>query len=118
MRRISVGVRVIGERGNMRILPLVPLVTLVLSCMTGTMRQSARATEPEVKITERVYDYASEQAWMRSGYWRITDTPGRWPWFAVVSGNTACPAWAHELIVPTRGEYYQCKSGWRIYRQP
>jgi hypothetical protein len=100
----------------MRILPLAPLITLVLSCSRGYLPPLPNPTDANVRLVDRVYDYASETAWRNSGYWRLEDTPGQWPWFAVVSSNTACPSWDHELYVPKRGDSYYCKSQWRVWR--
>jgi hypothetical protein len=112
MRLISGGVRGIVERAKLRILPLV---LMVLGCY-GPMYHLPRAAEPDTKPVERVVEYANEASWQRSGYWRITDQPGAWPWFIVISGNTACASWDHELYIPTRGDNYHCKTQWRILR--
>jgi hypothetical protein len=97
-------------------LKLAPLV-LGLSCARGYLAPLPKPADAGVKVVERVIDYANERSWQNSGYWRIDDPPGQWPWFAVVSGNTACPSWEHELRVPNRGDYYQCKSQWRVWRR-
>lgn len=100
---------------------LAAFVVSLFGCRLGSGPVTPRpqATAEHVKLVDRVFDYTNERAWQRSGYWRIDDRPGGWPWFAVISGDgTACPAWDHELYVPRRGEYYQCKSSWRIWRNP
>jgi hypothetical protein len=99
----------------LKILKLAPLVTLVLSCVRPIVPMP-RAAEPDVKLVDRVFEYTNELSWRNSGYWRIDDQPGQWPWFLVITGNLGCPSWDHELKVPTRGEQYHCKSQWRIHR--
>jgi len=99
----------------LKILKLAPLVTLALSCATGAISRP-RAGEADVKRVDRSYEFASEYRWRNSGYYRIDDPPGSWPWFIVISGNTACPSWDHEVYVPVPGDYYHCKTSWRIWR--
>jgi len=101
-----------GIVGKVRILPLV---LMVLGCY-GPMYQRPLAGDVDTKPADRVYEYTSESAWQRSGYWRLTDEPGVWPWFIVITGNLGCPSWDHELRVPARGEQYHCKTGWRVHR--
>lgn len=96
---------------------LMAIATILgLACAHGPRTETVRPGGG-AKPVAFIWDFANEVSWMRSGYWRMSDEPGRWPWFAVVSSDgTACPAWEHEVAVPKKADFYKCKTTWRPNR--
>lgn len=82
----------------------------------GAIPIPARAGDRNAKLVRDLQPFASERAWQRSPYYRMTDFG--WPWYIIIAAdNTACVLETHVVFLPMVHDYYACATSWRLPRQ-
>ena len=92
------------------------LLIFLTACLGGhAPLPKARAADRGAKLVRAVIPFASELAWKRTPWWRMSDQT--YPWNVVIAtDDTACLLSSDVVFIPNPRDYWVCVTPWRVAR--